>query len=131
MESYRYHRHNQTSRYQKQSVESNLIEDNEPGSSKGNINKINFLKGLKQSKNKSLANDLTKVKQTKKRNHRKDLDDKNSKRFLLHNKAPLWNEVSQVYQLDFGGRVTQESAKNFQIEFQGRQVRQRNNYQMK
>lgn len=42
--------------------------------------------------------------------------------FVLHNKAPLWNEVSQVYQLDFGGRVTQESAKNFQIEFHGRQV---------
>lgn len=42
--------------------------------------------------------------------------------FVLHNKAPLWNEVSQVYQLDFGGRVTQESAKNFQIEHQGTQV---------
>lgn len=34
----------------------------------------------------------------------------------------MWNESSQVYQLDFGGRVTQESAKNFQIEFKGRQV---------
>lgn len=34
-----------------------------------------------------------------------------------------WNENSQVYQLDFGGRVTQESAKNFQIEFRGKQVR--------
>jgi hypothetical protein len=31
-------------------------------------------------------------------------------------------ENSQVYQLDFGGRVTQESAKNFQIEFCGKQV---------
>jgi hypothetical protein len=40
----------------------------------------------------------------------------------MHNKAPLWNENSQVYQLDFGGRVTQESAKNFQIEFRGKQV---------
>ena len=40
----------------------------------------------------------------------------------MHNKAPLWNEGSQVYQLDFGGRVTQESAKNFQIEFSGKQV---------
>lgn len=30
--------------------------------------------------------------------------------------------MSQVYQLDFGGRVTQESAKNFQIEFRGKQV---------
>lgn len=43
--------------------------------------------------------------------------------FILTNKAPLWNEHSQVYQLDFGGRVTQESAKNFQIEFKGKQVR--------
>jgi hypothetical protein len=34
----------------------------------------------------------------------------------------LWNEQSQVYQLDFGGRVTLESAKNFQIEFKGKQV---------
>ncbi|KAL2714540.1 tubby-related protein 4-like isoform X1 [Vespula squamosa] len=28
---------------------------------------------------------------------------------VMHNKAPMWNEASQVYQLDFGGRVTQES----------------------
>lgn len=41
----------------------------------------------------------------------------------MHNKAPMWNEMSQVYQLDFGGRVTQESAKNFQIEFRGKQVK--------
>lgn len=40
----------------------------------------------------------------------------------MHNKAPMWNENSQVYQLDFGGRVTQESAKNFQVEFRGKQV---------
>lgn len=40
----------------------------------------------------------------------------------MHNKAPMWNEANQVYQLDFGGRVTQESAKNFQIEFRGNQV---------
>ena len=46
-----------------------------------------------------------------------------SRQFAMHNKAPLWNENSQVYQLDFGGRVTQESAKNFQIEFKGKQVR--------
>lgn len=43
--------------------------------------------------------------------------------FVMHNKAPMWNENSQVYQLDFGGRVTQESAKNFQVEFRGKQVR--------
>lgn len=42
--------------------------------------------------------------------------------FVMHNKTPMWNEMSQVYQLDFGGRVTQESAKNFQIEFRGKQV---------
>lgn len=40
----------------------------------------------------------------------------------LQNKTPLWNEAVQVYQLDFGGRVTQESAKNFQIEYQNKQV---------
>ncbi|XP_066582031.1 tubby-related protein 4 [Prorops nasuta] len=43
---------------------------------------------------------------------------------VMHNKAPMWNESSQVYQLDFGGRVTQESAKNFQIEFRDKQVMQ-------
>ncbi|XP_025098170.1 tubby-related protein 4-like isoform X2 [Pomacea canaliculata] len=47
-----------------------------------------------------------------------------SQMFVMHNKAPLWNENSQVYQLDFGGRVTQESAKNFQIELLDRQVMQ-------
>ena len=47
------------------------------------------------------------------------------RQFAMHNKAPLWNENSQVYQLDFGGRVTQESAKNFQIEFMGKQVNSR------
>lgn len=44
--------------------------------------------------------------------------------FILQNKPPIWNETNQVYQLDFGGRVTQESAKNFQIEFAGKQVMQ-------
>uniref|UniRef100_A0A5F9D080 TUB like protein 4 n=1 Tax=Oryctolagus cuniculus TaxID=9986 RepID=A0A5F9D080_RABIT len=45
--------------------------------------------------------------------------------YVMANKQPLWNEATQVYQLDFGGRVTQESAKNFQIELEGRQVRRR------
>ena len=45
------------------------------------------------------------------------------RRLVLHNKSPMWNEASQVYQLDFGGRVTQESAKNFQIEYKGKQVK--------
>lgn len=42
----------------------------------------------------------------------------------MQNKAPFWNEQSQVYQLDFGGRVTQESAKNFQVELDDVQVMQ-------
>ncbi|XP_038076860.1 tubby-related protein 4-like [Patiria miniata] len=47
-----------------------------------------------------------------------------SRVFVMRNKAPLWNESTQVYQLDFGGRVTQESAKNFQVELHGKQVMQ-------
>uniref|UniRef100_A0A7E4V4L2 Tub domain-containing protein n=1 Tax=Panagrellus redivivus TaxID=6233 RepID=A0A7E4V4L2_PANRE len=42
----------------------------------------------------------------------------------MTNKTPFWNEQTQVYQLDFGGRVTQESAKNFQIEYNSEQVMQ-------
>ena len=42
--------------------------------------------------------------------------------FVMLNKSPIWNESTQVYQLDFGGRVTQESAKNFQIEHNKEQV---------
>ncbi|CAI2321303.1 unnamed protein product [Caenorhabditis sp. 36 PRJEB53466] len=42
----------------------------------------------------------------------------------MSNKTPFWNEHNQVYQLDFGGRVTQESAKNFQIELDDKQVLQ-------
>lgn len=49
---------------------------------------------------------------------------KQRNQFILHNKPPIWNETSQVYQLDFGGRVTQESAKNFQVEHNGKQVLQ-------
>lgn len=53
--------------------------------------------------------------------------------FVMQNKAPIWNDLTQVYQLDFGGRVTQESAKNFQVEYNGIQVMQfgridRNNF---
>ncbi|XP_042722556.1 tubby-related protein 3 isoform X1 [Lagopus leucura] len=33
----------------------------------------------------------------------------------LHNKAPVWNDDSQSYVLNFHGRVTQASVKNFQI----------------
>ncbi|XP_046475205.1 tubby-related protein 4 isoform X2 [Neodiprion pinetum] len=55
--------------------------------------------------------------------HKSDIFNKREE-LRMHNKAPMWNESSQVYQLDFGGRVTQESAKNFQIEFRGKQVMQ-------
>jgi hypothetical protein len=44
--------------------------------------------------------------------------------YTMHNKPPMWNEANQVYQLDFGGRVTQESAKNFQIEHTNKQIMQ-------
>jgi hypothetical protein len=33
----------------------------------------------------------------------------------LHNKSPQWNEESQSYVLNFNGRVTMASVKNFQI----------------
>ncbi|XP_061767996.1 tubby-related protein 3 isoform X3 [Nerophis ophidion] len=33
----------------------------------------------------------------------------------LHNKNPVWNDDTQSYQLNFHGRVTQASIKNFQI----------------
>jgi len=33
----------------------------------------------------------------------------------LHNKSPQWNEETQSYVLNFGGRVTLASVKNFQI----------------
>lgn len=45
-----------------------------------------------------------------------------AKEFKLNNRPPVWNELSQIYQLDFGGRVAQESAKNLQIDFEGNLV---------
>ena len=39
----------------------------------------------------------------------------------LRSKDPDWNDKCQVYELDFGGRVSQDSVKNFQIEI-GEQV---------
>ena len=60
----------------------------------------------------------------KKKNRQPRRKPKANHQFVLHNKPPIWNETSQVYQLDFGGRVTQESAKNFQIEYCGKQVMQ-------
>lgn len=44
-------------------------------------------------------------------------NDSSYKTETMSNKTPFWNEHNQVYQLDFGGRVTQESAKNFQVTY--------------
>ena len=33
----------------------------------------------------------------------------------LGNKSPIWNEETQSYVLNFHGRVTQASVKNFQV----------------
>ena len=44
------------------------------------------------------------------------LDSKNHENItILNNKSPVWNEDSQSYVLNFHGRVTQASVKNFQI----------------
>ena len=37
----------------------------------------------------------------------------------LRNKAPRWHDAYQCWCLDFGGRVTQASVKNFQLVAQG------------
>ena len=42
---------------------------------------------------------------------------------VIHSKTPTWNEQHMIYQLDFGGRVTTKSAKNFQLEMGSEQVR--------
>lgn len=44
----------------------------------------------------------------------------------IHSKTPTWNEQHMIYQLDFGGRVTTKSAKNFQLEMDNEQVRKPN-----
>ena len=41
----------------------------------------------------------------------------------LFSRDPDWNERYQIYELDFGGRVSTDSIKNFQIERDGRVVR--------
>ena len=41
---------------------------------------------------------------------------------VIHSKTPTWNEQHMIYQLDFGGRVTTKSAKNFQLEMGSEQV---------
>lgn len=41
---------------------------------------------------------------------------------IIMSKTPTWNEQHMIYQLDFGGRVTAKSAKNFQLEVDNKQV---------
>ncbi|CAF0825138.1 unnamed protein product [Brachionus calyciflorus] len=86
---------------------------------------------LKENKIKKINSDylINMLRQSLKKNKLRDIPEvveepKKTREFVLHNKPPIWNETSQVYQLDFGGRVTQESAKNFQVEYQGKQVMQ-------
>uniref|UniRef100_A0A3P9H343 Tubby-related protein 4 n=2 Tax=Oryzias latipes TaxID=8090 RepID=A0A3P9H343_ORYLA len=81
-------------------------------------------KSWKSKRSQRMASELEEIK-SRKANEREDRS-LGSQGFLyvMANKQPLWNEATQVYQLDFGGRVTQESAKNFQIELDGRQVMQ-------
>ncbi|XP_024121339.1 tubby-related protein 4 [Oryzias melastigma] len=81
-------------------------------------------KSWKNKRSQRMASELEEIK-SRKANEREDRS-LGSQGFLyvMANKQPLWNEATQVYQLDFGGRVTQESAKNFQIELDGRQVMQ-------
>lgn len=81
-------------------------------------------KSWKNKRSQRMASELEEIK-SRKANEREDRS-LGSQGFLyvMANKQPLWNEATQVYQLDFGGRVTQESAKNFQIELDGRQVRE-------
>uniref|UniRef100_A0A8C2JK53 Tubby-related protein 4 n=1 Tax=Cyprinus carpio TaxID=7962 RepID=A0A8C2JK53_CYPCA len=81
-------------------------------------------KGWKSKRNLRTANELEEIK-CRKANEREDRSlGSQGFVYVMANKQPLWNEATQVYQLDFGGRVTQESAKNFQIELDGRQVMQ-------
>jgi hypothetical protein len=45
-----------------------------------------------------------------------DIKSQNSNSLLfLKNKSPKWNPATQSHCLNFGGRVTQPSIKNFQI----------------
>ena len=41
---------------------------------------------------------------------------------VLCSKKPDWNQLYQLYELDFGGRVTKDSIKNFQVERKGEVV---------
>uniref|UniRef100_A0A3Q2Q653 Tubby-related protein 4 n=1 Tax=Fundulus heteroclitus TaxID=8078 RepID=A0A3Q2Q653_FUNHE len=81
-------------------------------------------KSWKSKRSMRMASELEEIK-CRKANEREDRSlGSQGFVYVMANKQPLWNEATQVYQLDFGGRVTQESAKNFQIELDGRQVMQ-------
>ncbi|XP_034051505.1 tubby-related protein 4-like isoform X2 [Thalassophryne amazonica] len=81
-------------------------------------------KSWKNKRSLRMASELEEIK-SRKANEREDRSlGSQGFVYVMANKQPLWNEATQVYQLDFGGRVTQESAKNFQIELDGRQVMQ-------
>ncbi|XP_037551162.1 tubby-related protein 4 [Nematolebias whitei] len=81
-------------------------------------------KSWKNKRSMRMASELEEIK-SRKANEREDRSlGSQGFVYVMANKQPLWNEATQVYQLDFGGRVTQESAKNFQIELDGRQVMQ-------
>ncbi|XP_073339207.1 tubby-related protein 4 [Pagrus major] len=81
-------------------------------------------KSWKNKRSMRMASELEEIK-CRKANEREDRSlGSQGFVYVMANKQPLWNEATQVYQLDFGGRVTQESAKNFQIELDGRQVMQ-------
>ncbi|CAL8315864.1 unnamed protein product [Lota lota] len=81
-------------------------------------------KGWKSKRSQRAASELEEIK-CRKANEKEDRGlGSQGFVYVMANKQPLWNEATQVYQLDFGGRVTQESAKNFQIELEGRQVMQ-------
>lgn len=45
-----------------------------------------------------------------------EMNNKNSSKLMfLHNKTPRWNEATQSHCLNFGGRVSLPSIKNFQL----------------
>ena len=48
--------------------------------------------------------------------------DEDLEEISLYSKDPDWNDRYQIYELDFGGRVSTDSIKNFQIERDGRVV---------
>lgn len=48
--------------------------------------------------------------------------DDNNKKEVLNSKKPQWNSTFGIFELDFGGRINRDSAKNFQIEHENKVV---------